>query len=178
MRFTKFAAILALPLATTMLAAPAAADRKLASAYVPDARLTGEASLKMLGFEIFDAELFAPAGHYSPTKPYALTLEYRRDFSAKSIVDRTVKELGKQGRSTDQQLASWKADMERIFPDVNEGTRITGIRDKDGNARFFRDGQEIGMIADPAFSDRFFAIWLGDQASNTAFRRQLTGAAR
>lgn len=176
MRFKRLEILAIAMLAGASMTGNAWADRQVASAFVPDAELTGQAKLRMLGFEIFDAELFAPSGDYNPGKPYALTLEYRRDFSSRMIVDRTVKEMRKQGRSSEQQLSGWRNQMERIFPDVSDGTRITGVRDKNGHARFFRNGAEIGVIDDPAFSDRFFAIWLSDQASNASFRRKLVGA--
>lgn len=168
--------IFALALSLPVLGSTAVADLRVASLYMPDAQLAGKARLKYLAWNVYDAELYAPSGRWNPDAPYALSLYYLRAFSGKSIATRSVEEIRKQGFKNEAVLSDWQRKMEKIFPDVTNKTNITGVRDKNGHAIFFRNGKKIGTIRDREFSDRFFSIWLGNEASDPEFRRKLTGA--
>lgn len=171
---------LAFALIGTLFAAvipsPSEADPRVASIHVPDAELAGKARLKYLVWNVFDAELYAPAGRWKPDAPFALTLHYLRDFSGKAIARRSAEEIRKQGFRNEAKLAAWQRQMERIFPDVSEKTRITGVRDSNGHTIFYRNGRKIGAIRDREFTSRFFNIWLGRKVADPRFRNRLTGA--
>jgi hypothetical protein len=66
--------------------------------------------------------------------------------------------------------------MEKIFPDVDKGSEITGIRTDTTATLFFHNGLEIGRIDDPNFTNAFFKIWLGPQTSAPDLRKKLLGA--
>jgi hypothetical protein len=55
--------------------------------------------------------------------------------------------------------------MKGIFPDVKEGSRITGIHIPNEAARFYLNGKLLGEIRDPEFAHSFFAIWLDKKTS-------------
>jgi hypothetical protein len=42
-------------------------------------------------------------------------------------------------------------------------------------SRFVFNGQVVGSISDPAFTERFLAIWLSEKSSYPAQRKQLLG---
>jgi hypothetical protein len=67
--------------------------------------------------------------------------------------------------------------MARLFPDVQKGDRITGLHQPGQAARFYLNGRLLGDISDPAFSRRFFGIWLSPQTSQPRMREQLLGLA-
>lgn len=156
-------------------AAPSSASVSIAEQYMPNPVLVGEARLKFLFWKIYDAELYAPNGNWSETKPFALTFTYLRKATSKQISKRMVKELRGQGFEDEAILDSWYQISLQIFPDVDKGTQITGVRDKYGHAQFFLNDQPIGTVEDPLFTDWFFRIWLGKKTSVPKFRSHLLG---
>ena len=69
----------------------------------------------------------------------------------------------------------WLAAMQKIFPDVQAGDRITGFNVPGMGARFFINGRLKGDVRDPEFARRFFAIWLSPQTSEPSLRNALLG---
>lgn len=168
-------AMLALSFAALM-PRPASADLSAAAKAVPAASLVGEGKMTFLGFGIFEAELYAPNGQYSPNKPFALKLTYLRNFKGAAIAEETAKQMRRQGMKDGPALQNWVARMTRIFPDVAKGQSLTGVRDTAGNTVFYSGSKAIGSIKDPEFTRRFFAIWLGNNTQNPDLRNKLVGA--
>ena len=160
------------PLALAAAAAPAPIDTEL-----PRARLAGAGTFRYFGMQIYDAQFWVGANGYRATAPraekFALDLRYARSLNGKKIATASTDEMKKLGLGTPEQHADWQARMERIFPDVQEGTRITGIYLPEQGARFYRDGKLLGEIADPAFGYAFFAIWLDPKTTGGPLREAL-----
>ncbi|MET1411901.1 chalcone isomerase family protein [Roseibium sp. HPY-6] len=154
----------------------ARADIGPAASSVPSAQLVGKGRMTYLGFKVFDAQLYAPNGAYKASGPFALKLTYLRNFKGKAITESTVKEIKRQGGASASKLASWEKQMLSIFPNVSPGQSITGVRTAKGNTVFYYGGRKIGAINDPAFTKRFFAIWLGNNTRNPGLRAKLVGA--
>lgn len=146
------------------------------SKYVPQAQLVGEGKLTYLFWDVYDAQLFAPAGKWQNSPPYALKLSYLRDLNGKAIAERSVKEMKKQGANNQQQLEQWLQVMTDIFPDVAEGDTITGVLQSDYSTVFYKNDAQIGVVEDKAFGEQFFAIWLDDKTSEPELRKKLIGA--
>lgn len=144
--------------------------------YVHAAQKVGEGRLTYLLWDVYDATLYAPDGSWQEGQPFALRLSYLRKIEGKKIADRSVEEMRKQGISDEVKLAAWHAQMSEIFPDVDEGVSLTGIYTEKGEAVFYKNNKEIGTIRDPAFSQAFFNIWLGEDTSAPDLRRKLLGA--
>ncbi|GGZ34408.1 hypothetical protein GCM10011273_21050 [Asticcacaulis endophyticus] len=161
-------------MAVTLSAPNAQAETPDILKHVPEARKVGAGRYSHLGFDIFDATLYAPQSRYNAAGPFALKLEYLRNIKGKTITDNSVKEIQKQGVSADK-LNRWRDQMAAIFPDVAKGASITGIRDASGHALFYSGDKLIGTIKDAEFSRAFFNIWLGPKAPQT-FRDKLLGA--
>lgn len=160
-----------------LLPGPAAADTALSTSarYFANPQKVGEAVLKYLFWDVYRAELFAPAAAWRADAPFALSLNYLRDIDGVDIADRTISEMRDQGFNDEARLSAWQTALRKIFPDVSDGTNLTGIRDKAGNTIFYRDGKKIGEIADQVFTRRFFDIWLGEDTSEPTLRRALLG---
>ncbi|WP_417680888.1 chalcone isomerase family protein [Roseibium sp.] len=174
-RFLLIAAIVSIALMSPPSLVPARADLGAAAGSVPSASLVGKGRLTFLGFKIFDAELYAPGGTYSPSKPFALKLTYLRNFKGSAIARRSADEMRKLGAS-EGQLAKWTRQMEAIFPNVSAGQSITGVRTSSDKATFYLGNRRIGTISDAAFTRRFFSIWLGNRTGNPELRDKLVGA--
>ena len=144
--------------------------------YVPSAKKVGEGRLTYLFWDVYDATLYAPKGSWQEGKPFALQLSYLREIEGKKIADRSVEEMRNQGIKDEVKLATWHAQMRNIFPDVDEGVRLTGVYTEKGEAVFYKGDREVGRINDPEFSKAFFDIWLNEKTSAPDLRRKLLGA--
>lgn len=149
---------------------------EIAEGLIQEENLVGEARLKVLFWKIYDARLYAPERVYSPEKEFALSLVYLRDIKRDSITDRTITEMKKQGFDDTEKLAVWKEKLMDIIPlEVKKGSDITGVRREDGSTAFYMDKEFLGLVDDPAFSGRFFDIWLGADSSVPDMRKKLMG---
>jgi len=152
---------------------PAAADLELVDTYVPNAELAGEARMRVLVWDVFDAELYAPEGEYDPSSPFALSLSYLREFTSEQIVARSMSEIERQGPLDSTTRELWRGELAQLIPDVEPGMTIVGVRDATGRAHFYLGQEKLGTVEDPNFSRKFFNIWLGAETSNPAFQRAI-----
>lgn len=143
--------------------------------YVSSPGLVGEATLKVMLWNIFDAELYASSGDFFPDKPFALALSYRRNFSSQSIIAETIKQIETQRSASSAAIARWRTQLESIIPNVKSGMTITGIRTDDGQTVFYSNDELSGRITDQQFTRLFFNIWLGETTSRPELRRRLLG---
>lgn len=140
---------------------------------VPGAARVGTARLSVMFWNIYDATLYAPGGEWREGRPFALTLAYLRALDGDKIADRSAEEIRKLGYGDEAMLAGWHGQMRKIFPDVDRGTRLTGVYTSGGATEFYNGDTLIGRIDDAAFGAWFFDIWLGENTSEPHLRRQL-----
>lgn len=138
--------------------------------------LVGSGTFEFAFWDVYDANLYSRDGQYDAEKPFALELVYHRSFKGRDIADRSAELIRQQGLDNEIRLASWHSQMEQVFPDVKQGTRLTGIRTEQGYAYFLLDGELIGRIRDQAFTRYFFGIWLGQDTKAPQLREQLIGS--
>ena len=147
---------------------------------LPQSRLIGKARLKVWGFEVYDARLWAPGGFSAgshATSPLALELVYLRDFQAADIAARSIKEMRRSQPVSDAQAAGWTAAMLRVIPDVRKGDRIMAAHRPGSGAAFWVNGRASGEIADAEFAKLFFGIWLSPRTSEPQLRQALLAGA-
>lgn len=157
---------------------PPAAVPELSSALQGKA-VVGQARLRVWGFQIYDATLYAPPG-FDPQRfgaqRFALELAYLRAFEGGDIAQRSIDEMRQLSTLDDATAARWLAAMQRLFPDVKAGDRITGVHVPGTGARFYLNGRPLGAVDDDAFSRQFFGIWLSPRTSQPAMRETLLQA--
>ena len=168
------AAALLLPL---LLALPAAAvEPRLPAALAVEApglqRFSEVRFVKYL-FHVYDAALWTPGTRWSPRDPYALEIRYAIGVTAADLARRSIEEMRAQGIDDEVRLAAWQAQMRRVFPDIRPGERLVGHALPGREARFYAGERLAGVIADGAFTDAFFAIWLGERTREPQMRRSL-----
>jgi hypothetical protein len=164
-------------------AAPAVATAAASAGHpqLPGSRLSGQATLRFFGLQVYHARLWTPVTFQFDTlgpQPLVLELEYLRSLKGQAIAERSIQEMRRGGPFTDEQAARWQAEMARIFPDVKSGDRLTGVHKPGEGAAFWFNDQPVGLIADPVFSRLFFGIWLAPTTSEPAMRDTLLGLAR
>lgn len=149
-------------------------------AALPDAVAVGSTRLRVWGFQVYDATLWAapgfqPAGYASQS--FALELRYLRDFASADIARRSIDEMRRSAAIDEPKSQRWQQAMRAVFPDVKAGDRITGIYRPAGNgaasASFMVNGQPSGEIRDTDFAPLFFGIWLSAKTSEPAMREAL-----
>ncbi|HQS59333.1 MAG TPA: chalcone isomerase family protein [Gallionellaceae bacterium] len=148
---------------------------------VQHARLAGEGTFRWFGLKIYEAQLWVGEKGYISDSPsgekFALNLRYARSLYGAKIAEASREEMLKLGLGTEQQRTRWQASMETLFPDVEEGTQLTGIYLPGEGARFYVDGKALGDIRDAEFARAFFAIWLDANTTAQKLRAALLAGA-
>ena len=148
---------------------------------LPDARLYGSGRLRRYFFHVYDARLWTQPGfeiaRFSQL-PLALELQYGRELVGSLIAERSIEEMQRAAEITPAQQGVWLAAMQRCFPDVVEGDRMTGVQLPGTAARFFVNGAFVGEVRDAEFTRLFFGIWLAPTTSEPELRAALLAGAR
>lgn len=145
---------------------------------VPSPQTVGKGQFHYLFMHIYDAELFASNGTYAPDAPFALKLTYHRALDGEDIAEESIRQMRKQGLKDEAALSRWRAEMQKVFPNVAKGDSLTGVRTSGGGADFYHGENPIGEIKDPAFADAFFGIWLNPKTTEPTLRKQLLGSVK
>lgn len=148
---------------------------------LPTARLLGSGRLRRFLFHVYDARLWAGPGFDAArlsTEPLALELEYGRTLYGPLIAERSIEEMRRGADIAPAQQGSWLAAMQRAFPDVHEGDRMTGVQVPGVATRFFVNGKFTGEIRDAEFTRLFFGIWLSPHTSEPRLRAALLAGAQ
>ena len=144
-------------------------------------QMQGSGALRFFGFKAYDANLWTTAPVSSAVNPftakslYALEIVYNTGIKAEEIINVSMVEMARLRRLSDAQLAAWTTEMQRSFPSVVKGDRLTGLHVPNVGTRFFFNARLISEINDPAFGDAFFAIWLDNGTKRPELRKQLLG---
>lgn len=148
-------------------------------------RSVGRGTLRVWGFKVYEAELLvsAPVGPESEnldrlfSRPFALRIRYAREIQSRALIDRTIDEIRALGAGTTEQHTAWSKALDGIFPTVREGDELLGEHEPGRGARFQFNGKHVGDVADEAFSQAFFRIWLDPKTSAPGLRKALLGLA-
>lgn len=142
---------------------------------IPNAKKVGTARMQVMFWDVYDITLLAPDGKWQKDGSFALKIDYLRRLKGPLIAKRSIEEMQKQGFDNNTKLNEWLEKMTAIFPNVEAGDTITGLRDANGSSHFYLGDRSIGQIDDPDFTEQFFGIWLNEKTSEPALRRQLLG---
>lgn len=140
---------------------------------LPQARLAGSGTFTWFTMKIYSAELWVGPRGYSPAAPFALDLRYARKLDGKKIAEASAEQMEKTGAGTPAQRKAWLQKMAAIFPDVAEGSHITGVSVPGEGAHFYLDGKPLADINDADFARAFFGIWLDPATTAPALRQAL-----
>ncbi|HYW56950.1 MAG TPA: chalcone isomerase family protein [Polaromonas sp.] len=147
---------------------------------LPQGRLLGGGRLRVFGFQIYDARLWAGPGfrvENFANQALALELSYLRAFEGQAIAERSITEMRRTAPVSDDLAAQWLAALRGVLPDVKKGDRIMGVHRPGVGASFWMNGKPMGDIRDAEFAKRFFGIWLAPGTSEPGLRNALvTGA--
>jgi len=135
----------------------------------------GEAKLEIIFWDIYFSELYSADGTYQPqTYPIALNIRYLRDIKAADLVEQTIKEWKKLGISKDK-YEKWLPFLTETWPNIKDGDELLFKVNAEKMGEFFFNGNSIGQLEDPEFSEQFLAIWLDENCSYPKVRKRLIG---
>ncbi|WP_425046000.1 hypothetical protein [Primorskyibacter sp. S87] len=157
--------------ALTVLLSPAPALASAIETAISDAELRGKAVFRFVGLPIYEARLFTPSG--APldwSSDFGLELNYLRNLSGEDLVDNTMSELERIGTPMPVQ-----DQFARCFKDVRKGDRYLAVTRGQNKIGFWRNGSPVCTVSHPRISQRFMAIFLGDNTRSGAFTRKLKG---
>jgi hypothetical protein len=141
---------------------------------LPDARLSGQGTFRWFGLKIYDAALWVgESGYQTTSAKFILNLSYARELYGEKIATASIDEIRELGIGSSEQQQIWLGKMKMLFPDVKEGSQISGVYLPGQAARFYLDGKLLGEINDAEFARAFFAIWLDPRTSAGGLRKQL-----
>lgn len=149
------------------------ANSAAVSAHLSAPRMAGAGTFKYFGLKIYDAQLWVGDKGYQPNAPFVLELVYARKLNGGKIAEASAEQMGKIGAGTPTQRAAWLARMKEIFPNVKEGTRISGVNLPGSGARFYLDGRPLASVPEPEFARAFFGIWLDPKTTAPTLRTAL-----
>lgn len=142
-------------------------------AALPHARLAGSGAYTYFALKIYTADLWVGDQGYRLDAPFALDLRYARRLYGKKIAEASAEQMEKIGAGSPAERKEWLRKMLAIFPDVAEGSHITGVSVPGAGARFYFDGKPLGRIDDPDFARAFFGIWLDPATTAPELRAAL-----
>lgn len=141
--------------------------------------LAGKGSYRWFGIKLYEAYLWQENGGRADTDlldgRFVLELVYARDLQGERIAASSIDEIRKLNMGSPDQHAAWLSLMRQVFPDVQEGTRLSGAYQAGQGVRFYRDGVLLKEIKDAEFARAFFSIWLDERTSAPRLRKQLLG---
>lgn len=141
---------------------------------VDDLRIVGSASFNWLLWKVYDISLLTPGGTYDQGEPpLALVITYARDIAGEQLLSTTIEEWERQQIGWKQE---WVTRLDKIFPDVSVGDQLLLRVDERGYSAFYFNGQPIGVIEEPRFSDAFLSIWLSSNTRSKKLTRELMGS--
>ncbi|MFT5319920.1 MAG: hypothetical protein ACI934_000050 [Pseudohongiellaceae bacterium] len=137
--------------------------------------LVGQADLRFFVWPVYQARLYSGSGAYEfpHTLPFALALEYKRQFSKEQLISETQKQWQILGIEQTQQ---WLESLARVLRDVEKSDVITLYVDNKASSVFYLNDTLLGSINDWEFTEHFVAIWLSDKTSRPELRADLLGS--
>ncbi|MEM1399218.1 MAG: chalcone isomerase family protein [Pseudomonadota bacterium] len=175
-----FVPAVVLALASLLPLTSAAGYEELADSF-SSVEQVGSANVGFLGFRLYKAELWAEDDEnfaLDYDEPFALSLTYEREFSLGQLLTSTVKEMSRIEDRPEKDFYPLRAKLSECWDDVMPGDRITAKAKGEDMAIFYLNGERSCEIEDPAFSERFFGIWLGEKTRDRRSRNRLLGAAQ
>ena len=138
-------------------------------------RELGSAKYKRAFIKLYDASLCSTEASFTWDEPFALALEYRREFKGSTIVGATIHEMARLSGQEKDAIEPLRETISQCFPDVGKGDQITGVSEDADRARFYLNGEMTCEVEWPGFRDHFFGIWLGEDTREPNKSMRLKG---
>lgn len=143
---------------------------------VPNALLVGRGDYRVLGLQIYSAELWSTRLPFNQDMAFALQITYSRKISRQQLVDISLDEMRRlHGEPLGADRDRWVRALQQAFQDVQPGDQLTGLYRPDKGVRFYFGDRLTAEIPDADFGKAFFAIWLHPATNAPRLRERLIG---
>ncbi|MCI2395403.1 chalcone isomerase family protein [Aliiroseovarius sediminis] len=165
-------AILAAAMLVSASVPVALAQSKTAAAVLPGAEVRGAATLRFLGFPLYQARLFTVGGAaLNWSQNFGIELTYLRDLTQYDLVEATLREFKRTGGAL-----PLEAQLNTCFKAVGNGDRYLAVSDGANKVAFWRNGQRTCTLSHPQIKRRFMGIFVGENTRSKSFTRKLLGS--
>lgn len=149
--------------------------RALPAGAIDRAKVAGTATVRWLGFRVFDAVLVTPDGKaYSPAEQAALQLQYGTAFTREELLTATMKELDRlEGTRSDH--PEIKRKLQNCFANVGTKDRFLAVGPASNQITLFRNQTKTCDLRHPGIRARFLDIWLSPNSRFPSLSRKLRG---
>ena len=141
--------------------------------FIPNFKLVGRATYKFLLLDIYYATLISETGHY-PSDKFALILKYNRDFTKKSVVEETIKQLEIQKQYSNKELIELKELLNETFRPIKKNDFFIAMKLEEKGIFYFKD-EKVLETKNIDFLNLFFNIWLREDSEDPNFTKSLIG---
>ena len=148
-------------------------SEKIFKDYLGDYYQLGTAKLSIFFIDIYDIKLFSKTKSYSKDKPFAIEINYLKDVESTQIVDSSINEIKRISKPSSDELENYRSILASLFPNINSGDQLIGIKTANGDGVFFYNMKLIGKITDEKLVGSFFDIWLSEKTSHPELREKL-----
>jgi hypothetical protein len=144
---------------------------------LPGAHLVGHGELTWFGLRIYQATLWAAEQPFTPSKPFALQLDYYRNISRERLVNASIREIKRLAKHpiAANTIADWESRLQEVLIDVQTGDQLIGVYLPEYGMRLYQRERLLGSISDMALAQAFFDIWLNPDTEDNKLRQQLLG---
>ena len=133
----------------------------------------GEGHMNLLVVKVYNARLWTDAATWSMDAPFAMEITYGMAFDTSDLVERTIKEMKNVDPGLgDAEVAKLTPQLNKAYPPVKSGDRITALYVPDKPIAFSHNGTPTGSI-DAAYAKDFFGLWLLPNTSSPGLRNKL-----
>lgn len=135
----------------------------------------GSAELKWMWKHVYTSHLWLDEAEWSYDAPFALSIDYNMKISRKQLVDKSVEEVERIHGLDEEALSTLETELNRLFPSVKKGDRITAAYVPETHVVFYYNGDEKGRLTDNRLLIPFMDIWMSEQTERPELRRQMLG---
>lgn len=133
----------------------------------------GQGKLSRLFIKVYDASLWTDAKEWKADSLYALAIQYDVSIDGADLADRSISEMKHASNYPKDKTEAFKAQLLKVFPNVNKGDVITAVSDPKKGLTFFHNDKPSGTIKDLDLAQRFMSIWLSPDTSEPKLRAAL-----
>lgn len=136
----------------------------------------GKATFSILFWDLYKSKLSTTTGKYpidNKKEQLIYEIHYLANISSDDLIKRTVEQWQHLNVPKDQ-YQGYLADLERIWPDIEKGDKLSLLLFADKSLFYFND-TFIGEINSSEFGQLFLDIWLSENTSQPSLRRDLLG---
>lgn len=141
--------------------------------YILKPKLIGKATLSIFKIEFYDISLWSSSKDFSYEQPFAIHIKYKKNFSKKSLVARSIKEMKKNNNINSNQEAFYKNQLDQVFEDIKKGDNKTAIYLPNKKLTIYHNYKLVGDIFDQRLARLFVDIWLDKNSSFPNLTAQL-----